>query len=65
MLTSESFLRLGKSIFCEDMEKELMQAVEQGTTDRVQRILSSKLVDINCLDENEQTQCLKILADLA
>ena len=33
LLTSESFLRRGESIFCEDIHKELLLAAERGNVD--------------------------------
>ena len=39
VLTSESFQRIGKSIFSEDICEELMQAAEVGTTERIRIIL--------------------------
>ena len=35
MLTSESFQRRGKYIFCEDIREELMQTAQKGSTDRL------------------------------
>ena len=51
MLTSESFQRKGKSIFCEDLQGELCKAAEEGNSDELRKILSSGLVDINCMNE--------------
>ena len=51
VLTSEPIQRMGKSVFGEDIVVELMQAAEEGTTNRVKRILSSGLADMNYFDE--------------
>ena len=47
LLTSEYFLRRGKSIFCEDIQKELRLAAERGNVHIIRRLLSNFLVDIN------------------
>ena len=49
LLTSESFKRLGKAMFCEDAERELVHAIKMGNTDRVGRVLSSGMADVNHL----------------
>ena len=49
MLTSESFQRMGKSVFYEDIKKEILQEAKCGNTYAVRRILSSRLVDMNNL----------------
>ena len=40
LLTSESFKRLGKSMFRQEIEKELWVAVEEGNAYEVRRIIS-------------------------
>ena len=47
LLTSESFLKRGKSVFCEDIQKELLQAVKRGNVELIRRVLSSFMVDVN------------------
>ena len=47
LLTSESFLRKGKSVFCEDIKKDLLQAAEGGNVDLIRKVLSTFMVDIN------------------
>ena len=47
LLTSESFLRMGKSVFCEDIQKEILRACVKGDVDIIQRVLSSFMVDLN------------------
>ena len=51
LLTSESFLRRGKSRFCEDIQKELRLAAEIGNVDIIQRVLSNFMVDMNYMTE--------------
>ena len=48
VLTSEPFRRKGKSVFCEEICRELQLAAMNGQADEVQIILSSGMVDINC-----------------
>ena len=55
LLTSESFKRLGKSKFCNDIERELWHALDVGNTNMVRRLLSSGMVDVNCTDSSDQT----------
>ena len=55
LLTSESFLRRGKSIFCEDIEKDLLLAAERGNVDIIKRVLSSFMVDINFMTERNRS----------
>ena len=47
LLTSESFLSRGKSVFCEDIKKDLLLAVWKGNVDLIKGVLSSFMVDIN------------------
>ena len=49
LLTSESFKRMGKAIFQEDIEWELRQASLNGNSKEVSSILSSDMVDVNCI----------------
>ena len=51
LLTSESFLKKGKSLFCEDIQKELLLAAERGNMGIIKRVLSSFVVDINFMTE--------------
>ena len=51
LLTSESFLRRGKSIFCEDIQKEFLLAARRGNMDIIRRVLSNFMVDINFMTE--------------
>ena len=55
LLTSESFLRRGESIFCEDIHKELLLAAERGNVDIIRRVLSSFTVDINFMTERRRS----------
>ena len=41
LLTSESFLRRGKSVFCEDIQKEILLAAKGGNNFVIKRVLSS------------------------
>ena len=59
LLTSEPFLRRGKSVFCEDIQKDLLLAAESGNVDIIRKVLNSFMVDVNfmthstkCLEEN-------------
>ena len=47
LLTSESFKMMGKSVFHEDIERELMDASIAGNTDVVREIFSTFMVDAN------------------
>ena len=47
LLTSEPFLRRGKSVFCEDIQKELLLAASKGNMDTIIRVLSTFMVDVN------------------
>ena len=40
LFTSESFLRRGKSVFSEDIQKELRVAARRGNVDIIRRVLS-------------------------
>ena len=51
LLTSESFLRRGKSVFCEDIQEELLLAADLGNVDAIRRVLSHFMVDINFMTE--------------
>ena len=55
LLTSESFQRKGKPIFCEAIREELMQAAEKGTAEWVRKIMSSGMVDFNYLNKMNET----------
>ena len=58
LLTSESLKRLGKSMFREDIERELWHAVGLGNEQEVRRVLSCGMVDVNCTDKNNCTPLL-------
>ena len=49
LLTSESFKMKRKSVFCEHIERELYQATENNNLNVVKSILSSGMVDTNCI----------------
>ena len=49
LLTSESFKRLGKSIYQEEIERGLHQASWNGNFKEVRNILASSMVDVNCI----------------
>ena len=55
LLTSESFLRRGKNIFCKDIQKELRLAAERGNVDIIRRVLSSFMVDMNFKTERNRS----------
>ena len=52
LLTSELFLRRGKYAFCEDIQKDLLQAAERGNVDLIRGVLSNFMVDINFMTES-------------
>ena len=47
LLTSEYFLKRGRNVFCEDIQKEIFEAAAMGNVDIIRRVLSSFMVDIN------------------
>ena len=47
MLKSQSFKRFGKTIFGQEIWKELLQGAKLGTANRIKTIMSSGMVDIN------------------
>ena len=47
LLTSESFLRKGKSVFWMDTKWELQLAASNGNVDTIRKVLSSFMVDMN------------------
>ena len=49
LLTSESFKRMGKSEFQENIVRELLQATDDGNLKEVRGILSSGMVDVDCI----------------
>ena len=51
LLTSESFLRKGKSVFCEDIQRELRLGASSGNVDTVRKVHSSFMVDVNLMTE--------------
>ena len=51
LLTSESYQRKGKSVFHEELlddEGELWKAAREGNAERIRRLLSSGLLNVNC-----------------
>ena len=52
LLTSESFKKMGESVFQECLERELHQASEDGNLKGVKIILSRFMVDVNCIRES-------------
>ena len=48
LLTSERFQKLGKSVFREDMERDLWRAVKEDDTCEARKIVSTGMVDVNC-----------------
>ena len=51
LLTSESFLRKGKSVFCEDIHRELRLGASSGNVDTIIRVFSSFKADVNLMTE--------------
>ena len=51
LLTSEHFLSRGKSLFCEDIQKDLVLAAEEGKVVMIKRVLSKFMIDINFIRE--------------
>ena len=49
LLTSESLKKMGKSVFCEDIKRELYQASEDGDVKEVENILSTGMADVSCI----------------
>ena len=49
LITAERFQRLGKSYFQEEIERDLWTASDNGSLSGVKRILSSFMVDVNCV----------------
>ena len=49
MLTTETFRRMGKSVFCKNIKLELYQALRDGNLKDVRSILSSSMADVNCI----------------
>ena len=47
VLTSESFQKVGASVYRKEIHDDLWQAVKNGQTNEVRRILSSGMVDMN------------------
>ena len=50
LLTSEQFQWRGKSVFGQEIQKELVQASREGNRKKVELILSRFMVDIDCVD---------------
>ena len=61
LLTSESSLRRGKSVFCEDIQKELLEAAAgvRGNVDIIKRVLSTFMVDVNFMTENHASPLIQ------
>ena len=51
LITSDRFQRLGKSFSREEIERDLWNASDNGSLPEVKRILSSFLVDVDCVRE--------------
>ena len=49
VLTSESFKRIGKFVFREDIARELYRASDDGNLKEVRNIISSDMADLNCI----------------
>ena len=49
LLKTESFKRKGKSVFREDIERQLHRASKRGKKKEVRKILSSGMADVNCI----------------
>ena len=58
LLTSESFTRLGKLTFSEDIERELWHALHGGNVHEVRKVLSCGMVDVNCTNKENRTPLL-------
>ena len=58
LLSSESFKRLGKSRFREDIERDLWQVVGGGNAHGVRKVLSCGMVNVNCTDKENRTPLL-------
>ena len=52
LLTSEYFLKRGRSVFREDIQKDIFEAAAMGNVDIIRRVLSSFMVDINFRTES-------------
>ena len=59
LLTSESFLRRAKSVFCEDIQKELLLAAERGNVDTIIKVCSTFMVDVNFVRERHYSPLIK------
>ena len=60
LLTSESFLRKGKSVFCEDIQGELRLGASSGNVDTIIRIFSSFKADVNLMTERNTNPLSKL-----
>ena len=58
LLTSESYKRLGKITFHEDIQGNLMYAINGGNALEVRRVISCGMVDVNSYDEYRMTPLL-------
>ena len=58
VLTLDSFQKLGKSRFFEDLQEELRQAAAEGNFGKVEKILSFGMVDINYMGSEIETPLL-------
>ena len=67
LLRSESLLEKARSVFHSAIlndEERLFDASGQGNTEEVRRLLSSTLVDVNCLTTNRDYGCIHGLTPL-
>ena len=48
LLTSESFQKIGKSVFHKEIEEDLWDAIVEDNVDGVRRILSNGMAEVNC-----------------
>ena len=55
LFSSECFRRLEKGVFCEDIERELVDALRQRNTHKIRKLISSGMVDVNFVHEGVGT----------
>ena len=58
LLSSESYKREGKSRFRKDIERELWKALHGGNAHEVRKLLSCRMVNVNCTDKENWTPLL-------
>ena len=71
LLTSESFQKKSKSVFCDLIQKELIKAAEKGKVHKIKRVLSNFMVDKNFMSgfplllasENGHKHVVQLLLD--